>query len=58
MYNAQVLGLIETEQAENNRISPMNERIGQVGMELFCVKKSMLVTLSVLIISLCEVKTR
>ena len=31
--------------------------IGQVGKELFCVKKSILVTFSVLIISLCEVHT-
>ena len=31
--------------------------IGQVGKELFCVKKSTLVTFSVPIISLCEVKT-
>ena len=31
--------------------------IGQVGKELFCVKKSILVTFSVLIISLCEVNT-
>ena len=29
--------------------------IGQVGKELFCVKKSILVTFSVLIISLCKV---
>ena len=32
--------------------------IGKVGKELFYVKKSILVTFSVLIISLCEVKTR
>ena len=32
--------------------------IGKVGKELFCVKKSILVTFSVFIISLCEVKTR
>ena len=32
--------------------------IGYVGKELFCVKKSILVTFNVLIISLCEVKTR
>ena len=31
--------------------------IGYAGKELFCVKKSILVTFSVLIISLCEVKT-
>ena len=30
---------------------------GQVGKELFCVNKSILVTFSVPIISLCEVKT-
>ena len=33
------------------------DAIGQVGKELFCVKKSILVTFSVPIISLCEVKT-
>ena len=33
------------------------KNIGQVSKELFCVKKSILVTFSVLIISLCEVNS-